>query len=101
MSSIGKLKSESGHAETFYLILVLGLSAAILIPALLRTLYEVRSRECLTALVSAANREIEVSEASCPIPDLQVEKEKVDGVERYFLSGSDESFPTAPVFFRS
>jgi hypothetical protein len=104
MSSIRKLKGESGHfaeMDFFAPIIVLAVTAAILVPYLLRWRDEVRNISCLETLARVANQEIGLGDASCRIPNMEVEREKVVAVERYFLSGSESWYPTSPVFLRN
>ena len=85
MGLLGRLKDESGHQSGCLAIVIFsGVTSAILIPILLQSVNKIRSRECLESLANAANQGIEIEEARCLVPNLDIERQPLDGGEKYF-----------------
>lgn len=97
----GRLKNQSGHASTFYLIVIVGIVAAVAIPMLKNTRNHFRALDCFESLIDVANGQSEPEESVCRLNGLPVLAEKGDGVYRYSLMGVKGVFVTEPVFTRS
>jgi hypothetical protein len=101
MKVTGRLKDQSGHASTFYLIAIVGIVAAIIIPMLINARDHFRALDCFNSLVEVANGHTEPGDAVCRLSSLPVHVEETDGVNKFFLAKLKGTFFTEPVFTRS